>query len=253
VIRIVTQHPSLAGRIDDLLGAFESTTKPARAVNIIQVTGEPGEAHRLHRGCHRVVFDEDEGLLPSLIGLINQRAIYGTCSFAVHSAVLAHGGRVVAFPADSGDGKTTLAAAGILEGMAYATDEALVLDDSGQVVPYPKPLALSEWSCETLGLEPKGSETLFTAGDLGGRVVNESRPLTDIVIASYGAEHQALDRRPSSQAVAELIGKSFNHYKDPQRAFRLSTEIARRVRVWKLDYDDPTQAIKLLRESILDG
>lgn len=253
MIRVVTQDRSLADRIDDLLATFETTTKPARAINIIQVTGEPGELHRLHRGCRRVVFDEDEGLVPSLVGLVNQRAIHGTSWFAVHAAVIASGDRVVAFPGDSGDGKTTLAAAGILDGMSYVTDEALVLDDSCQVVPYPKPLALSVWSCEALGLEPRGSETLFTAADLGSTVVNENRSLTDIVIAGYGAAHLALDRRPSSQAVAELIGKSFNHYKDPERAFRLSTEIAQSVRVWKLDYDAPKQAIKLVRDSILDA
>jgi hypothetical protein len=251
---VVTQDASLADRVDAVLRDFETTSRPARAANIIQVTGGPEEPYRLHRGCHRVVSHHDDHfLLPDIVGLINQAAIAGVKWFAAHAAAVATDDRVVAFPAVSGQGKTTLAAAAVLDGFAYVTDEALVLDDTGDVVPYPKPLALSAWSCEKLGLEPEGSERLFTASELGGTVVEATGPLTDLVVARYGAESPGIRRLPSSQAMAELIEKSFNHYKDPERAFRLSAEVARSVRVWGLDYDNPIQAIELLRGSIFDA
>jgi hypothetical protein len=59
-----------------------------------------------------------------------------------------------------------------------------------------------------------------------------------------------LERLSSSQAVVELIGKSFNHYKDPERAFRLATQSAQQVGVWKLDYDDPREAIDLVAQEL---
>jgi hypothetical protein len=50
--------------------------------------------------------------------------------------------------------------------------------------------------------------------------------------------------------VVELIDKSFNHYKNPARAFRLATQTAQQVRVWKMDYDDPRQAIELVAREL---
>jgi hypothetical protein len=164
--------------------------------------------------------------------------------------VLANDQRIVAFPAVSGGGKTTLAAAGVLGGLSYLSDEALVIDDEAQVIPYPKPMALSRWSCNTLGLTSTGEETLVTAGDLGGSTRTGRGPLTDVIIATYGSGTAQLERLSSSQAVVELIGKSFNHYKDPERAFRLATQSAQQVGVWKLDYDDPREAIDLVAQEL---
>ena len=182
--------------------------------------------------------------------MVNQAAVDDVAEFAVHAAVLASERRIVAFPAVSGGGKTTLGAAGVLAGLDYLSDEALVIDDEGRVVPYPKPMALSAWSCETLGLKTTGEETMFTAGDLGGLARTGAGDLTDVVIAGYGGGRLALEPLPPSQAVVELIGKSFNHYKDPERAFRLATQTAQRARVWKLDYDDPTEAVELVRREL---
>lgn len=189
-------------------------------------------------------------MLPDLIGLINQAAIGEVAHFATHAAVVARGNRVVAFPAESGGGKTTLAAASLLSGFSYVSDEALILDDSGRVMPYPKPLALSQWSCHALGLSHAGEETLLTPADLGGSVVSSNVQLTDLVISHYGGGEPSIESRPSSEAVSQLIGNSFNHYKDPERAFRISTDVAREIRVWRLDYHDPLDALRLLEETL---
>lgn len=188
--------------------------------------------------------------MPLLVAVVNQAAVDHVADFAVHAAVLADEQRIVSFPAVSGGGKTTLAAAGVLGGFSYLSDEALVLDDEALVIPYPKPMALSRWSCNTLGLTATGEETLFTAGDLGGSTRTGPNPLTDLIIATYGSATPQLERMPSSQAVVELIDKSFNHYKNPARAFRLATQTAQQVRVWKMDYDDPRQAIELVAREL---
>ena len=249
--RVVTQDQAFAEGIDDLLVDLEPTPRPARVANIIQVVGEPREAKTLYKGCYRRGSgDGSNGLLTTFITVLNQAAVEEVDQFAVHAAVLAGDDRVIAFPAISGGGKTTLAAAGVLAGFSYVSDEALVFDDEGRVIPYPKPMALSAWSCDKLGLTATGEETLFTTADLGGSPQADRGSLTDVVIAEYGARALGLERVPSSQAVVELIGKSFNHYKDPERAFRLATRAAGETRVWRLDYDDPREAIGLVAREL---
>ncbi len=251
VFRILTQDHGLAAWVARLLHDFESTSRPARSAHIVQITGGADEPCVLHRGCYRQASGNSAAdVLPDLIGLINQAAIGEVRHFAAHASVVARGDRVVAFPARSGGGKTTLAAASLLSGFSYVSDEALILNDSGLVVPYPKPLALSRWSCQALGLSNAGEETLFTPADLGSSVVSSNVQLTDLVISQYGDGEPSIASIPSSEAVSQLISNSFNHYKDPERAFRISTDVARKTRVWRLDYRDPSDALRNLEKTL---
>lgn len=137
----------------------------------------------------------------------------------------------------------------MLTGYDYVSDEALVLDSDAHVHAYPKPLAFSEWSARKLGLAGNGTEILATAADLGGRI-GRGRRLTDVVISEYGHDRPELEPMPKSQAVAALIEFSFNHFKAPERAFRIATAVARDVSVWRLHYNDPTPAIRLVTEKL---
>lgn len=187
-----------------------------------------------------------------VLAVVNLAAIEGSLEFAVHAAVVSHGASAIALPADSGGGKSTLAAAAVLCGLSYLSDEALVLNDQGKVLPYPKPIALSTWSCSILGIPSKrATKTLVTPQELGGVVRRSEARLTDVIVPSYGEDRALLERRPNSEAVTALLGKSFNHYKDPARAFRLATNAARRVRMWRLRYSDPMEAAHLLSDRLV--
>jgi hypothetical protein len=248
---VVTQNPDLANRVEALFAGFATTDAPTRLAHVIQVTGVEGKPHRLYKGCSlRGSGESGEELLPILVAVVNRAAIDSAKWFAVHAAVVGVVDRVIALPADSGGGKSTLAAAAVLSGFSYLSDEALVLNDHGAVIPYPKPIALSAWSCDALGLGRTDGERLFTIEELGGRARLHTARLTDLVVANYRTGPTVMTRAPSSYAVADLIAKSFNHYKDPERAFRLATLAARDVKVWKLDYDDPRNAIEWLRSTL---
>jgi hypothetical protein len=70
----------------------------------------------------------------------------------VHAGVVAAGGAAIAFPGPSGAGKTTLTVACLLAGLEYGSDEALCLDwETGAVLPYPRPLALTPAAAELAG------------------------------------------------------------------------------------------------------
>lgn len=245
--RVLTQDEQLAHRVNDLLAPFESTTRAARVANTIKVVTSPDGTHRLYRDCYRVTSQEQStDLLPALVGTINRTAVERSKNFAVHAGVVGLDDSVVAFPATSGGGKTTLTASCLLAGFAYLSDEALMLGDGGEVIPYPKPLALSVWSSRALGIEVEGAETLVTAADLGAVIAPGGTPVSDIVVASFGAAREQLTELPRSQGVIALLAHSFNHYMDPARAFRLVTETASGARVWKLDYNDPLKAALML-------
>lgn len=153
-------------------------------------------------------------------------------------------------PALSGGGKSTLTASLVKTGFGYLSDEAMILDDDGTVIPYPKPFALSAWSSKVLGIDSENDEWLVTPEDLDGRLHEGPDRLTDIVLSSFGHSETSLTPLPKSSAVAALIQYSFNHYKAPERAFRLATDIAREVRAWQLEYDDPLKAAQLLAEEL---
>lgn len=234
-----------------VMSGFPATARAARAKNIVQVVGS-GESYTVYRDCGTLASNQSlSELLPPTVASLNFVAVDQCDHFAVHSGVARWNDGVVALPAESGHGKTTLTASLVKAGFEYLSDEALVFEDDGTIVPYPKPLALSEWSADVLDVGTAGAETLVTAGDLGGEV-GDGGPLTDLILSEYGHGEAKLESLPRSEAVASLIRLSFNHFKDPERAFRIATSVAREIRVWSLRYDDPIEAAALISDSLRD-
>ncbi len=175
---------------------------------------------------------------------------YQVGQFSVHSAVVGWEHNVLAFPAVSGGGKSTLAAALTQLGFTYVSDEALVLDSNSTVLSYPKPISLSPESCELLGLAHTGVERLVMAEELGGESSTDQNALTHIVLAVRGLSQSGLEILPRSQGVTSLLSHSFNHYKDPEGAFLTATMAASGAEVWQLSYTDARQAAELIRSAL---
>ena len=249
-IRILTQDAALGSRISSLFNSFETTDKPVKGKRSFQVTGEGDTPWRTHwDSCQMSTAHDPHLALTGLVAVINHAVLEQVDLLAIHAGVIRFGSRIVVFPADSGQGKTTFTGAMLSRGAEYLSDEALVFRRDGTVVPYPKPLALSEWSCDALGLEPRGEETLATAGDFGAKVAS-SGPLTDVVITEIGSAKTTIDELPRSAAIGALLGHAFNHYKDPLHAFDLATKVASASTVWSLRYQDPIDAATLMMERI---
>jgi hypothetical protein len=191
----------------------------------------------------------------SMVATLNRRVIEEFRGFAIHAGVVSTGGDSIGFPADSGGGKSTLTAACLQAGFDYVSDEALCIDvDTGSVAAYPKPVGLSRWSREQLGLDdrtlafPAGNkEAMVAPADLGASIAVGSLELTHIVIPTFGAGRATLEEAPGYVAMATLIEFSFNHFRHKERAFTLAAELANRVHVWRLDYDDPLEAAQLVK------
>jgi hypothetical protein len=201
-----------------------------------------------------------------VLAVLNATALAGTGCLAVHAGVVARGGRAVAFPAGSGQGKSTLTAACLRAGLAYVSDEALCLDwRDGGVLPYPRPIELSAWSRATVGL-PGGiggpGDALVTAAELNAEPARPPLVLDHVVLphrhAGTGGDAETagagvrtgtevdLEPVPRQQAAAALLTRSFNHWRDPARAFELVHQVVSGTQVWRLRLGDPTRAAALI-------
>jgi hypothetical protein len=95
----------------------------------------------------------------------------------VHAGVVAIDGRAILIPAASFAGKSSLVAALVEHGATYYSDEFAVLDEEGQVHPYPKPLSMRA-ADERYG-------ELRSAESLGGPVADVAATPAVIVITRY--------------------------------------------------------------------
>ena len=194
--------------------------------------------------------------LPAVLAEINTTALAEADLFAVHAGAVARGDRVVAMPAVSGTGKSTLTAACLRAGLDYVSDEALCLDwDTGLVSPYPRPIALSPWSAAAVGLPAPADEVaemLLTAQDLGA--VTATPPLTaaHVVLLERGDGGPRLEPVSRGDAVAELLRRAFTSWRRPERAFALVHEVVGRAGTWRLTLGDPTASAKAI-SGLLEG
>lgn len=194
----------------------------------------------------------------ALMTTLNRQVIKEYRGFALHAGVVATGGGAIGFPADSGGGKSTLTAACVAAGFEYVSDESLCIDvTTGSVVAYPKPLGLSAWSRRrlevddaTLAFPTEHNEAMVTPADLGGSVAAGPIELVHVVIPTFGAGRATLEAAPGHVAMAALIEYSFNHFKHGERAFTLAAQLANQAEVWRLGYDDPVAAARLVKDKL---
>ena len=229
-----------------------------RAKNMFALASRrPDDArHYAYRDCRRIGRSESwTKVLDLFLGELNRRAVEDMSHFGVHAGVVASDKRTIALPGASGAGKTTLVGACLQAGFRYVSDEALCLDYStGTVISYPKPLSLSTWSLQVLGVEQPnldsnsdGSKTPLHPNAIGGVIAGVPPELSDLVIFERGPGPATLRELPRSQVVRALLAYSFNHYKQPSDAFHLVTELARHTHAWVLTYEDQREAADLLR------
>jgi hypothetical protein len=162
---------------------------------------------------------------------------------AVHAGVVTGAAGSIAFPAVSGAGKSTLTAACVQAGSAYVSDEALVLTDAGGVRAYARPLGLSSWTRDRLGLEVSATtpDEVHLRADALGPVATTPPPVAHLVLIARGEGCHAAPLSRAETAM-ELLRRSFNHYRDPQRALSVIAGVVRDAQCWRLSYDDPHTA-----------
>lgn len=252
-VRVHLSDQAVATRVSHLLDSF-ATDAPIRVASrntFYLVESEDRLTRMLTRDGNLVAQgDAWAPLIAALVAELNTSAVAEMRCFAAHAGAVAGNGTVLAFPSASGTGKSTFTAACLLAGFEYVSDEALCLDfDAGEVLPYPKPISLSSWSMNALGLSPSPEttvESLLSPRDLGAVAVHNNLPLHHVVLMDRGPGTPELEELSRSEVVALLLRNSFNHYKHPEKSFRLLTKIAQDCRAWRMRFDDPMEAAQMV-------
>jgi hypothetical protein len=188
--------------------------------------------------------------LSATLTAVNLTAVAETPLLAAHAGVVTDGRSAVVVPASSGTGKTTLVTALVQRGWHYLSDEALCLQwHDGRLSAYPRPLALSTWSAAALGLSPGvagDGESFYAPSSLGAVGSAEGVAIAHIVLLERGHASPRLDPLKRQDALAELLRRSFNHFRDPGRALDLLGGAVRIADTSVLRLGDPAAAADLL-------
>lgn len=127
----------------------------------------------------------------------------------VHAGVVAVDGRALLLPARSFNGKTTMTAALLRAGATYGSDEYAVLDASGQVHPYPRPLAI----------RGDGGRDRVPAADLDAATFTEPLPVAAVAELRYveGASYD-VEALSAGRAVLRLFDNTLCAQSQPEAA-----------------------------------
>jgi len=131
----------------------------------------------------------------------------------VHAGVVAHEGKALVIPGGSFSGKTTLVRALVEQGASYYSDEYAVLDDEGQVHPYPRRLAIRE---------PQSRDTQERhVREFGGIAAVDRAVVAAVAVTRYrpGAEWRP-QRRSSGHGVLALLTNTVPARERPQESLR---------------------------------
>ncbi len=101
-----------------------------------------------------------------------------TVGVFVHAGVFAFGDRLVVVPGRSHAGKSSLVAAAVERGAHYYSDEYAIVDPSGKVHPYARPIALRT---------PSGPRHVHVRNDLGGTVGSHPSVAAVILVTEFRA------------------------------------------------------------------
>ena len=199
---------------------------------------------------------EAAAVLASFAQDVNQYVIASTQHLAFHAGVVTLGHQAVAFPAQSGTGKSTMTVACTNLGLGYVSDEALALDDDGRVLPYPRPLGLvgpvpatlrSQRSVDVVG------ETLVPPDELGAVAVDARPAVVAVVLLDRRTTGPAsLEQLPRAAIVTLLLRMSFNGWKDPARALRQATALATAAQLFRLSYSEAVDAAPVVAQLLHD-
>jgi hypothetical protein len=145
-VRVSADTPEILERIPGLLPPGSRPCSLSAASESFGVRAEGDGSYRFERGDSPVTQAVDfdfavmmlESQLRMYVGLNAPDMIF------VHAGAVAHNGRAIVMPGLSFAGKTTLVLALVRAGATYYSDDFALIDTTGLVHPYPKPLSVRD-------------------------------------------------------------------------------------------------------------
>ena len=225
----------------------------------VQITLSGHGPWKVSSAAHSAVAATREAATGHVHAAVNLGAVAATRLLVFHAAVLAHGQHTLVLPGRSGMGKTTLTAALLMRGWDYVSDEALALPWAfAPLVPYPRPLGLSDWAYQRLGVQggmPGEGESFVRAAELGSSIRSDPGPVTDLIMLKLGTPAFAeVDVRPApaSDVLAGLLPRAFTAHHDGGLALQILGELLHSARLHTVVVGSPTVTADRVNALVLD-
>ena len=175
---------------------------------------------------------------------------------SLHASTVSAGGTCITCAGESGAGKSSLCTEALLQSAAYFSDEFTLLNETGQVIPFPRPL---QWGSEEHPAFPH--DTMLTSGlfkktsyrfpDREGRMVtsvlwhpehlaNAPEPMRIVLLPQYDVTAQAatLTELRRSQGIMELAAHVHHNLPPNERIRLLHARIADHAVLYRLMFSN---------------
>ncbi|GAB4550747.1 MAG: HPr kinase [Pleurocapsa sp.] len=159
---------------------------------------------------------EEKNLHPALLGACMAVALHQREYLILHGSAVKIHNRAVAFIGDKGWGKSTMAAALVLRGHQFITDDVLAIDLSGNeplVFPSFPQLKLCPDAVETMGKNPETLPRIMPQVNKRQYKLNQDFstrpiPLQTIYLLNKGAS-LSIDKIPTGKLILPLLAHSY--------------------------------------------
>jgi len=213
--------PSKVATVERLYSLVVGGGGPRPGVRLFSILY--GDAGRIARSVRiEEVFDAFEGNLHLYVAEMARPMVF------VHAGVVGWQGQAILIPGRSFSGKTSLVAEFVRAGATYYSDEYAVLDSSGYVHPFLRPLAIREGEAN--------KQKKYRAEDLGGKAGHVPLPIGLVIVSRYRPGTRWSPRQLSSgQGALALLDNIVSIRRRPQAALETIRPVAARAEFLKSD------------------
>ena len=269
-IRVKCEAAACLEAIHALCALYEpvKTTKPALDFRIFS------DAGKLVLICSSdsIWKSDDAGEIAAAFELSLYRKVadsWGTQILSLHAAAVAACGRAIIFSGTSGSGKSSMATKMLLEGLEYLSDEFALLDNSGRVHPFPRPLQWGKirhpafthsqmlesghFRKNSYSFPDHSGKILTSLLWLPERVVRKPLPTHALILPRFigRGEKTLLEPIRRSQALMELAPEVHQQFPATDSIRLLHEYLPDDLPIFRLHYGDVSAAWRALKQEDL--
>ncbi len=179
------------------------------------------------------LFETFEANLRLTVALLSRRFVF------IHAGAVGWRGRAILIPGRSFTGKSTLVEALVRGGAEYFSDEYAMLDRSGRVHPFPKPISVR--MPVTLRQEPR------TLEEVGGRAAECAMKVGAILVTRHRKGARSRFRRASpAQGALDLVANAVAARWAPARVLRATCKASADAMVLRGPRGEAEEAVERL-------